>query len=69
MVEARQRSDWWHTAALLATIRNALTVKGKKVSVRDCHPMENQRPKVVLKGKNLSILKDVFCPQKETGEK
>lgn len=66
MVESRQRSDWWHTASLLASIQNLFASKGNKVSVKDCHPMETGKAKVTLKGKQLSILKDIFCrPEKK----
>ena len=57
MAEEKLRSDWWHTASLLASIRNIFAGKGKTVSVAECHPMEQQKRKVVP----LSILRDVFC--------
>lgn len=61
MVEERQRSDWWHTAAILASIRNMFADRGKKVTPRDCHPMESKKTIAMLRGKQLSILRDVFC--------
>lgn len=61
MVEARQRSDWWHTAVLLAAVRNLFATKGHSVTPAECHPMEHRRPKLMLKGSQLSILRDVFC--------
>lgn len=68
MAESRQRADWWHTAALLATIQNVFS--SRKVTARECHPMERRKPMLVIEGKGLRILKDVFCqpePKKSGG--
>lgn len=60
MTEARQRADWWHTAALLAAVRNLFAKKGDAVSVSDCHPME-RRSSQKLETVSVSILRDIFC--------
>ena len=64
MAEERQRVDWWHTASLMAVVLN-IGSKGRKVSPRECHPMENQRPRIILRGKGLTVLRDVFCKPPE----
>jgi hypothetical protein len=62
MVEARQRSDWWHTAALMATVVNCLRAKGTKpVTPSALHPCLKQKAPPLISGKGLSILRDVFC--------
>ncbi|MBE6363397.1 MAG: hypothetical protein E7054_07050 [Lentisphaerae bacterium] len=62
MADERERSNWWHTASLLAMIRNALTT-GEAVSPADFHPMEKKKePEVIHLGKDISVLRDIFFP-------
>ena len=60
MAEERQRDDWWHTAALMAMVVN-IGSKGRKVTPRELHPLENHKPCRTLRGKQLGILRDIFC--------
>jgi len=61
MAEEKQRSDWWHTAALMSTVMN-LFKKGRHVSVEDCHPMlRSGRTDAPKQKAKLTILRDIFC--------
>ena len=63
MAQERERSMWWHTAALRADIRNALTASGEAVSPADLHPMEQKSPTVINCGKDLSLMRKILCPE------
>ena len=64
MVEARGRDTWQHTTSLLALMIN---LNRTKKTDPVCKPDEInpyiQKPKVVLRGKDLRILKDVFVKE------
>jgi hypothetical protein len=61
MAEARGRDAWQHTTAMLAL---QINLNRSKKSDPVCKPDEInpyiKKPKIVLRGKNLRILKDVF---------
>jgi len=61
MAEARSRDAWRHTAALMALTANANRDPRRQRPFKpdDFNPHE-QKPKTVLHGKGLRILKDVF---------
>ncbi len=72
MAEARSQERWLHTSALMALIANAHRdpKKHRTFTPADFHPHELKKKdrKVVLRGQDLSILKDVFVkppPQEE----
>ena len=64
MVEARGRDTWQHTTSLLALMIN---LKRTKKTDPICKPDEInpyiKKPKIVLRGKDLRILKDVFVKE------
>ena len=60
MAEERQRADWWHTASLMAVVMN-VCAKGRKITPRELHPLENHKPQRTLRGKQLLFLRDIFC--------
>lgn len=61
MSEARSRDAWRHSAALMALIANVNRDPRRQRPFKpdDFNPHE-QKPKTVLRGKGLRILKDVF---------
>jgi len=69
MAESR-RAEWWeHTSSLLAMTVNAARDPKKSSFVRpdQLNPYRNPAPKAIpkLKGKELRILKDIFCRSRE----
>lgn len=65
MAEEKQRSDWWHTAALMAAVMN-LFRKGRPVSAEDCHPMlRSSRDDAPREKAPITILRDVFCSPRQ----
>lgn len=67
MAEGKQNSDWWHTANLLAMTANINRAKGKPAAKpADFHPFfRRQQKKAVLRGKDLELLKLIFCKPKQ----
>ena len=61
MSEARSRDAWRHTAAVMALLANANRDPRRQRAFKpdDFNPHE-QKPKTVLRGKGLRLLKDVF---------
>ena len=61
MAEAKSKDNWNHTSAILALIINVNRnpKKQRAVTPGEINPHE-QKVKEVLRGKGLSILKDVF---------
>jgi hypothetical protein len=61
MSESRSRDAWRHTAAVLALIANVNRDprKHRRFKPEDFNPHE-QKPKTVIKGKGLRILRDIF---------
>ena len=61
MSEARSRDTWRHTAAVMALIANVNRDprKHRPYKAEDFNP-HRQRPKTVIKGKGLRILKNIF---------
>ncbi len=61
MSESRSRDAWRHTAAVLALIANVNRDprKNRRFKPEDFNPHE-QKPKTVIKGKGLRILRDIF---------
>ncbi len=61
MAEAKSRDNWNHTSALLALIINVNRDPKKKrtVSPNEINPHE-RKPRTILRGKGLRVLKDVF---------
>ena len=69
MSESRSRDAWRHTAAVMSLIANVNRDPRKHRPFRpeDFNPHE-QKPKAVIRGKGLRILRDVFLktePAKE----
>jgi len=64
MAEAKSKDNWNHTSAILALIINVNRNPKKQgaVTPKEINPHE-QKPKTILKGKGLRILKDVFVNQ------
>ena len=50
MHDARARSDWNHTAALMCLIANAHSGGKKKFTVDDFHPMNRARKPSIMVG-------------------
>lgn len=63
MAEAKQREAWNHTAALLALMVNLTRnpKKSKPAKPEDFNPFIKKAKPKKLKGKELEILKDIFC--------
>jgi hypothetical protein len=61
MSESRSRDAWRHTAAVLSLIANVNRDprKHRRYRPEDFNPHE-QKPKTVIKGKGLRILRDIF---------
>ena len=61
MSEAKSRDDWRHTAALMALVANVNRDphKQRPFQPEDFSPYE-QKPKTVIRGKGLRLLRDVF---------
>jgi len=61
MAEARSRAAWRHTSTVLALVANVNRDPARQRAFRpeDFDPHE-QKPKLVIRGKDLRILKDVF---------
>jgi len=64
MVNARCRDSWDHTASLLSLIYNVNRDPGRQraISPAELNPYAPKRKeeKIMLKGKNIKILKDIF---------
>lgn len=62
MAEAKQREAWNHTASLMALVVNLVRDprKGSPAKPEDFHPFAPKPRKPILKGKELSVLRDVF---------
>ena len=69
MSEAKSRDDWRHTAALMALVANVNRDprKQRPLKPEDFNPHE-QKPKTVIRGKGLRILRDVFVKTEPTNE-
>lgn len=63
MAEARGRFEWNQTSALLALMVNLVRDprRGSPARPSDFNPFAERPPVPVLRGRDLSILKDVFC--------
>lgn len=64
--EGKSKSVWQHTSAVLSLIANVNRDPKKQSAFEpgDFNPYE-QKPKAVLEGKDLRILKDVFVKPEE----
>lgn len=65
MSEAKQREAWNHTSALMALCVNLLRDphKGPPIRPETFNPFVRSAPKPILRGKDLTILKDIFVKQ------
>jgi hypothetical protein len=61
MAEAKSRDNWNHTSAILALIINVNRdpKKQRAVKPKELNPHE-RKPRTILRGKGLRVLKDVF---------
>ncbi len=61
MSEAKSRDAWRHTAAMMSLVANVNRDprKQRPFKPEDFNPHE-QKPKTVIRGKGLRILRDVF---------
>lgn len=67
MAEGKDRKAWLHTSSLLAMFYNVNCdrKRGKLKAPSDFNPyIGKAKPKVMLKGKQLTILRDIFCSPK-----
>lgn len=66
MAEAKGRYDWNQTSSLMALMVNLVRDprRGKPAAPSDFNPYAQATSKPVLRGKNLSILRDVFVKEK-----
>jgi hypothetical protein len=69
MSEAKSRDDWRHTAAMMSLVANVNRDprKQRPFKPEDFNPHE-QKPKTVIRGKGLRILRDVFVKSEPTNE-
>jgi hypothetical protein len=66
MAEAKSRDNWNHTSAVLALIINVNRdpKKQRAITPAELHPqLRKSKPKTILRGKELRILKDVFVKE------
>jgi hypothetical protein len=65
MAEARQRSAWDHTSALMALFANVHRDprKGRALKPSDFHPMAQRSERTVLRGDGFGVLKRLFARQ------
>ena len=66
MAEARERSEWGRVSSLMALVANLLRDphKGRPLRPADFNPYVEQEKtpeKPVLRGRELEVLRDVFC--------
>ncbi len=69
MAEARGRADWSRTSSLMALVANLVRDprKGRPARPSDFDPYAvPERPARKLKGRELEILRDVFCGKENT---
>jgi hypothetical protein len=68
MAEAKSRDNWNHTSAVLALIINVNRdpKKQRAVKPKELNPHE-QKPRTILRGKGLRVLKDVFVDRARPG--
>lgn len=66
MAEGKDKAEWRRTSCILALIANVNRDPGKHSAFdpSDFNPHE-QKPKAMLEGKDLRILKDVFVKPRE----
>jgi len=62
MAEAKSKDNWQHTSATMTLLANIHRdpKKRKAFTPSDFDPHQ-QKPQGVIKGKDIRILKDVFC--------
>jgi hypothetical protein len=70
MAEAKSRDNWNHTSAVLALIINVNRdpKKQRAVKPKELNPHE-RKPRTILRGKGLRVLKDVFVDRARPGAK
>jgi len=67
MAEGKGRENWNHTAALLATMINIMRSKGRPaIKPSELNPYL-RKPRPILRGKDLRILKDIFVKEENHG--
>jgi len=69
MAQARSRDCWQHTAAVMALVANVNRdpAKHRAFTPADFNP-HGQKPKTVIRGKELRILRDVFVRPEQAKE-
>lgn len=67
MAEGKGRESWNHTSCMLAMIANIMRSKGQRmVKPAELNPY-TFKPKAVLRGSDLRILKDIFVKEEPNG--
>ena len=70
MAEAKSKDNWQHTSATMTLLANIhRDPKKRKAFVPSDFNPHSQKPKGVIKGKDIRIMKDVFIKNHQSTER